>query len=92
MKQIIIFLCVIVMVSVVACQNSQKMKPVKVPVNNAMTKEVFNPEKNGYKLVWVDNFDGTELDTTIRQQRKYIYLLSTQGQMYENLPTIPPIH
>lgn len=64
MKQIIIFLCVIVMVSVVACQNSQKMKPVKVPVNNAMTKEVFNPEKNGYKLVWVDNFDGTELDTT----------------------------
>lgn len=32
-------------------------------------KIFFLPEKNGYKLVWEDNFNGTELDTTKWQLR-----------------------
>lgn len=29
-----------------------------------MTQEIFIPAENGYALVWEDNFDGIELDTT----------------------------
>ncbi|WP_418892537.1 family 16 glycosylhydrolase [Limibacterium fermenti] len=34
------------------------------PQNSALSQEVFSPEKNSYKLVWEDNFDGITLDTT----------------------------
>ena len=46
-----------------ACLPSGKKETMKVPVNNALTQDVFIPEDHGYKLVWEDNFDGTELDT-----------------------------
>lgn len=36
----------------------------KLPKNSALTQEIFSIEKNGYYLVWEDNFDGNELDTT----------------------------
>lgn len=31
--------------------------------NNAMTQELFSPQKEGYQLVWEDDFEGSELDT-----------------------------
>lgn len=45
-----------------ACQSVQKESAT--PANNAMTQEVFVPEKDGYKLVWQDDFNGSRLDTT----------------------------
>lgn len=30
--------------------------------NSALSQQIFSPTKNGYKLVWEDHFDGTELD------------------------------
>lgn len=35
----------------------------KMPFNSATSQKVFNPLEHNYKLVWEDNFDGTELDT-----------------------------
>ncbi|SKB37698.1 glycoside hydrolase family 16 protein [Macellibacteroides fermentans] len=34
------------------------------PDNNALSQTPFVPTDNGYKLVWMDSFDGTKLDTT----------------------------
>ena len=35
-------------------------RPAQVP----MSKKRFNPEKQGYKLVWEDQFKGKTLDTS----------------------------
>ena len=43
---------------------SQKSLPSYLAKNNALSLKKFIPEKNGYHLVWEDNFDGTKLDTT----------------------------
>jgi beta-glucanase (GH16 family) len=34
------------------------------PGNNIFSQKIYTPEKMGYNLVWEDNFDGSELDTT----------------------------
>ncbi|MCE4565025.1 glycoside hydrolase family 16 protein [Maribellus sp. CM-23] len=48
-----------------ACRFSEKKTvPVSAPKNTALSQEVFNPLKEGYKLFWEDNFAGHELDTT----------------------------
>jgi len=62
-KTAAIIILIILIVS--ACQLSEdKTASVKTPVNTALSKNVFNPEKEGYKLVWEDDFDGTSLDTS----------------------------
>lgn len=58
-------LCFVVIVALMSCSSVNEKKGIsKEPVNNALSKEIFKPESEGYKLVWEDNFDGTELDTT----------------------------
>lgn len=48
-----------------ACHSPKKnVEKVNVPANNAISQEVFKPEENGYKVVWEDHFEGSELDTT----------------------------
>ncbi|SHF98531.1 Glycosyl hydrolases family 16 [Mariniphaga anaerophila] len=48
-----------------SCQVSEKKaKTESAPKNTALSQEVFDPAASGYKLVWEDNFDGSELDTT----------------------------
>lgn len=42
----------------------QKGNEKNVLRNSALSQEAFNPLTNGYELVWVDQFNGTELDTT----------------------------
>jgi len=51
------------------CLLGCKSNVIKEPKNNALSQEVFKPEENGYQLVWEDNFNGTELDTTKWQLR-----------------------
>lgn len=60
----IVFTLVTIVVVVCSCQ-FQVGKNVKITeiTNSALTQEVFTPEENGYRLVWEDNFNGTELDT-----------------------------
>ncbi len=50
------------MILLMACHSASKM--TVLPSNNALTQEVFSPKDNGYRLIWEDNFEGTELDTT----------------------------
>ncbi|RIJ50473.1 hypothetical protein D1614_00605 [Maribellus luteus] len=47
-----------------ACQHSLKDNSSVKPKNTALSQEIFEPEKQGYSLVWEDQFDGTVLDTT----------------------------
>lgn len=48
-----------------ACQFSVKnCETNMLPKNTALTQDVFIPEKEGYTLVWEDQFEGLELDTT----------------------------
>ena len=49
-----------------ACQAPSDKKSDKntPPENTALSQIIFNPEEEGYKLCWEDNFNGTELDTT----------------------------
>lgn len=51
---------VIIAVCTVSCGHNVQ----EAPGNNAMSQVVFIPEQNGYELVWQDDFDGSELDTT----------------------------
>lgn len=53
-----------------ACQHSSSKEEARVAKNNALTQDVFVPEENGYKLIWEDNFEGSELDTTKFQLRQ----------------------
>lgn len=53
-------------VLMVGCNSSHEKKQ---PYNSALSQTEFNPGENGYKLVWEDNFDGTELDTAKWQIR-----------------------
>lgn len=46
------------------CQSPEKKETGLEQKNNALTQDVFKPEKNGYELVWQDDFEGNELDTT----------------------------
>ncbi len=34
------------------------------PAQGPMSDNVFNPKKNGYQLIWEDEFLGTQLDNT----------------------------
>lgn len=43
---------------------SNKLRNSPLPENSALSQEIFYPEEKGYKLVWGDNFDGNEIDTT----------------------------
>jgi beta-glucanase (GH16 family) len=48
------------------CQQSEKKTSEKAAIkkNTALSQKIFNPEKEGYKLYWEDDFNGTALDTT----------------------------
>ena len=47
-----------------ACQQSEKKADVKPALKNtAVSQKIFNPEKEGYKLYWEDDFNGEILDT-----------------------------
>lgn len=56
----------IFLVCLIGCQQkpSQPAPLVAQNENNAMTQEMFIPEKEGYALIWEDHFEGAELDTT----------------------------
>ncbi|MEG2068005.1 MAG: hypothetical protein RRZ65_10250, partial [Tannerellaceae bacterium] len=62
MKKLVCFAIALVFVGCSSVSN--KKDAPKEPANNAISQEVFVPEENGYKLVWEDGFNGTELDTT----------------------------
>lgn len=55
------FAAVILAVTVFSCGGPS---PDRKHSDNAISDEIFLPGSNGYQLVWEDDFDGTELDTT----------------------------
>lgn len=48
---------------------SKHAQKTEIPLNSALSQDIFIPEKNGYQLAWEDNFEGTQLDTTKWQVR-----------------------
>ena len=59
MKTVILFfICAGLFIS---CKTTKKQETT-IAANNAISRDVFIPEKNGYKLFWEDNFDKNELD------------------------------
>src|SRR5690554_2259480 len=53
------------LISFFSCQPfEEEVITIESPKNSAISQDIFNPLDNGYKLVWEDNFDGTQLDLT----------------------------
>lgn len=59
-----IFILLLIVLMAYACKNPEELVTLSSPPNTALSQEVFNPLENGYKLVWEDNFDGSQLDFT----------------------------
>ncbi len=68
-KPFFIIVTIVIGIYVLSCSDNKRMqkddtsKKSAAPFNSAISQEVFNPLNHNYKLVWEDNFDGTELDT-----------------------------
>ncbi|TDO04059.1 family 16 glycosylhydrolase [Sunxiuqinia elliptica] len=58
-------LLILVIAISLSCQtNNNQNNKDEAPTNTAISQEIFDPLKEGYKLYWEDQFQGTELDTT----------------------------
>jgi beta-glucanase (GH16 family) len=49
--------------AILLCFSCSKRYTTKEEPNNPIEQTVFHPEKNGYQLVWEDQFNGNQLDT-----------------------------